>query len=118
MAVYSFENSLAVIIRAKAENLYDNLVVQLQKDFSRANIDVKITASLFAAEVEKLIQEKLYVLLLEKFDAYLNLLYVIDIPEKSMRQIKSNDIVEISKQVCLLILEREFQKVWYKNQFA
>ena len=97
---------------------YENLVVQLQKDFSRANIDVRITAALSVTALEKMIQEKLYVLLLEKFDDYLNLLYVIDIPEKSMRQIKSTDIVEISKQVCFLILEREFQKVWYKNQFA
>ena len=65
----------------------------------------------------KVIQEKLYVLLLENFDDYLNVLYIIDIPEKSFEKINDTDVIEVSKDVAFLILKREFQKVWYKSQF-
>jgi len=69
-------------------------------------------------ELFEMIQEKLYVLLMEKFDAYLNLMYVIDVPEKKLKYIKTSDVVEVSKEVVFLVLERECQKVLLKEQYT
>lgn len=99
-------------------NLHEKLVAQIQKDFFLANIELFIPESISANALQSLIQEKLYVLLLEKFDDYLNVLYVIDIPEKSLKEINTADVVEVSKEVTFLVLKREFQKVWFKSQYA
>ncbi|MDT0605740.1 hypothetical protein [Croceitalea rosinachiae] len=112
-----FKTNQELFDKAYENGLYDKLLIQIQKDFNRANIELELSRQITTHEITQLIQEKLYVLLLEKFDDYLNVLYVIDIPEKSLRRIKSSDVVEVSKEVTFLILNREFQKVCYKNQF-
>ena len=113
-----FESSQELLHKVKTLDLYEKLVLQIEKDFLRANIDIKIGASMSGIELEEKIQEKLYVLLLERFDEYLNLLYVIDISENNLEYIRTSDVVEVSKQMCFFILKREFQKVWYKSQYS
>ena len=113
----NFEKSKEIFEKLKNFNLQEKLVVQIIKDFKRSNVSLVIPISSSNKDILKLLQEKLYVLFLEKFDDYLNLLYVIDIPEKSLKKVKTNDIVEVSKEVAFLAFEREFQKVWFKNQY-
>lgn len=102
-------------------NLYDKLIFQLQKDFDRANIEVHFSHSQITPSPEALIcqvREKVYFLLMERFSDYLNLLYIIDIPESSFKNLKVTDAVEVADQVAFLILKREWQKVWYKKQYS
>ena len=49
---------------------------------------------------------------------YLNLLYIIDVPEKVVKAIEATDVVEISEQVTFEILKREWQKVWFRNEYG
>jgi hypothetical protein len=63
------------------------------------------------------LHEKIYRLIQYKFAEYLNLLYIIDVPENQVRQLDGSDILELSKQVSFLILKREWQKVWFRNKF-
>jgi len=114
---FDFNTSLDILEKAKSDRLYKQIVVQLQKDFALANIEFKITDTITANNLVKMLQEKLYRLLLDSFDEYLNFLYVVDVKEKDFKTVESSDIVQISKQVGFFILQREFQKVWYKNQF-
>ena len=58
-----------------------------------------------------------YKLIQEKFTEYLNLLYIIDVPEKQVKALNGDDIQELSGAVSFLILKREWQKVWYRNNF-
>lgn len=113
-----FANSLELLQKAAAENLYQSLLLQLKKDFGLANIEIQFQDSIKPKDLKLLLQEKVYVLLLEKFSDYLNLLYIVDVPEVKMKSIESNDVVEISEQVSFLILKREWQKVWFKRQFS
>jgi len=51
------------------------------------------------------------------FTVYLNLLYVIDVPEKAFKEIAITDAVDVAEQVSFLILKRELQKVRLKSTF-
>lgn len=112
-----FSDSTTLFQMAQKEQLYQKLVVQLQKDFSLANVDIDLLPDTDPAELKKLLHEKLYYLILEKFAEYLNLLYVIDVPEKAFKDMQLTDIVDVSEQVTLLVLKRELQKVWLKTRY-
>ncbi|MFK2819309.1 hypothetical protein U0L90_04210 [Flavobacteriaceae sp. LMIT009] len=97
--------------------LYKKLVAQLNKDFLLANIDLDFDEDILPSSLKLILHETIYQLIQEKFADYLNLLYIIDVPEKKVKQLDGSDVVQMSEQVSFLILLREWQKVWYKNQY-
>ncbi len=103
---------------AKDALLYKKLVVQLKKDFGLANIPIDLSDDVSPEDLQTFLHEKIYYLILEKFTDYLNLLYVIDVPEKAFKQIQVTDVVEVAEQVSFLVLRRELQKVWLKEKYA
>lgn len=105
------QDSVALLTKAKEQRLYRKLVVQLKKDFGLANIHIDLPVDIPTNELPAILHEKIYVLLMEKFSDYLNLLYVIDVPEKAFKDIQVTDSVEVAGQVSFLILKRELQKV-------
>ncbi|MEH6680550.1 MAG: hypothetical protein V7724_08385 [Sediminicola sp.] len=114
----NFPNSSKLLETATAENLYGELVSQLLKDFGLANILMDIPKETGPEALKKRLHEKVYMLIMEKFAEYLNLLYIIDVPEREVKAIKSLDVVEIAEQVTFLILKREWQKVWFRSQYS
>lgn len=106
-----------LISQAEEENLYFKLIEQVNKDFSLANELLDVPTSIFPFEFKTQLQEKIYFLLQHKFAEYLNLLYIIDVPEKEVKSLNGNDLVELSEQVTFLILKREWQKVWFRNHY-
>ncbi|NNF19851.1 MAG: hypothetical protein HKN61_08725 [Flavobacteriaceae bacterium] len=108
--------SIALLKNAASHSLYGKTVDQLRKDFERANVSLPLSEDQDAVALATAIHEKIYVLLLEKFADYLNLLYVIDVPEKAVKEIRASDAVEVSREVTYLILKREWQKVWLRSQ--
>lgn len=115
---FDFSNSEEILKAAKSENLYEKLVIQLEKDFGLANIDIQIPSAIDFTALQSLIQEKIYYLILEKFDTYLQLLYIIDLPESTFKHIHLTDVVEVADQMTVLVLKRELQKVWFKRKFT
>ncbi|MDY8136845.1 hypothetical protein [Aquimarina sp. 2201CG5-10] len=103
------------IDKISGSDLYPHLLAQLQKDIKRAGIECDIEDELKPVDLV----EKLHDLLVRKiqyaFNEYLNLLYAVDVSETEVKNIKSEDVVDITKQVTYLILKREWQKVWYRN---
>lgn len=110
------ENTDLLLSKAQKESLYQKLIEQLNKDFILANqiIELKPESSPFALKME--LQNRVYKLIQDKFSEYLNLLYIIDVPEKEIKSITSVDLVEIAEQISFLILKREWQKVWFRNR--
>lgn len=98
------------------EDLYQKLIAQLNKDFLLANIDLDFENLIDPKELKQELQAIVYKLIQEKFSEYLNLLYIIDVPEDKVRRLDGDDIVKLSEQVTFLILQREWQKVWFKNR--
>ena len=116
--VVNFPNSTILLETAEAENLYGNLVAQLIKDFGLANIFIELEEGIAPEDLKKIIHEKIYVLIMEKFAEYLNLLYIIDVPENTVKAITAVDVVEVADEVTFLILKREWQKVWFKAKYS
>ncbi len=102
---------------AKSQNLFDTLVKQLNKDFLFANIDWETPVNIEVDSLIALLREKLYVLIMERFSDYLNLLYIVDVPEKEFQSIEITDAVAVSDQMTFLVLKREYQKVWLRNKY-
>ncbi len=105
---------LSEVIDAK---LYDKILVQINKDFGLANEAIDFPASTKPNELVIQLVEKIHRLIHNKFAEYLNLLYVIDVSEKEIKSLDGSDILSLSENVTYLILRREYQKVWFRNNF-
>ena len=111
----SFDN---LIIEANKLDLYKNLILQLNKDFLYANIDLEFEDNILPASLKLVLHETVYNLLNSKFPEYLNLLYIIDVSEQKIKALDGSDMVKLSEEVTFLILQREWQKVWYKAKYS
>lgn len=107
-----------LIEEAKALSLYEKLILQLNKDFLLANVDLNFHEEVLPSSLKLLLHETVYRLIQEKFTEYLNLLYIIDVPEKDVKALDGDDILKLSEEVTFLILRREWQKVWFKNKYS
>lgn len=106
-----------LISQAEEEHLYFKLVEQVNKDFALSNEPLDAPTTIFPFEFKNLVQEKIYKLILYKFAEYLNLLYIIDVPEEQIKKLDGSDLVELSEHVTFLVLKREWQKVWFRNKY-
>ena len=114
VAPISTDNLLS---EAEKENLYQKLIEQINKDFNLANEGIDFHSSTKPEELKIQLHEKIYRLIQYKFAEYLNLLYIIDVPEDQVKQLDGSDIAELSSQVAFLILKREWMKVWFRNRY-
>ena len=113
-----YRNSLELLQHATSLALYQKLVLQLKKDFTLANIPIDPPEDIAPLNLKKMLKEKIYVLLLERFTDYLNLLYIVDVPEKAISSIDATDAVDVAEGACYLILRREWQKVWLRHSYG
>ncbi|MEH6537070.1 MAG: hypothetical protein V7719_11790 [Psychroserpens sp.] len=104
---------------AEAENLelYPKLIKQINKDFLLANIDLDFEEDILPSNLKYLLHEVIYKLIQEKFSEYLNLLYIVDVSEEKIKQLDGSDTLQLSEQVTFLVLQREWQKVWFKSHY-
>lgn len=106
-----------LIEEATNQELYKKLIRQLNKDFLYANIDLELCDDILPTILKLILQETVYKLINDKFADYLNLLYIIDVSEDKVRQLDGSDTLKLSEQVAFLILQREWQKVWFKSKY-
>ena len=107
-----------LIDEANTLDLYQKLVLQLNKDFLYANIDLDFDPDILPSSLKLLLHETVYKLIQEKFAEYLNLLYIIDVSEEVIKQLDGSDTLQLADQVSFLILKREWQKVWFRHTYA
>ena len=110
-------NSGQLLKIASESLLIKELSTQVEKDFCLANISLKLPLDFEPHAFISTIQEKVYYLMMEHFSEYLNLLYVVDVPESQFKYIEITDAVEAADQMTFLILKREYQKVWYRDKY-
>lgn len=111
----NFDN---IIEEANQLKLYKKLIIQLNKDFLLANISLNFHEEILPSSLKLLLHETVYKLIQEKFTEYLNLLYIIDVPEKQVKSLEGDDTLKLSEKVAYLILKREWQKVWFRNKYS
>lgn len=106
-----------LLSNAQKENLYPKLIDQINKDFNLANEGIDFPQSTTPQELKIQLHEKVYRLIQLKYTELLNLLYIIDVPEDTIKQLNGSDTVELSEQIAFLILKREWMKVWFRNYY-
>jgi hypothetical protein len=106
-----------LITEAESLNLYKQLVKQLNKDLALSNIDLSFNEDVLPSSLKLLLHEMIFKLIQERFMDYLNLLYIIDVSEKKIKTLDGTDTLEMSEQVSFMILQREWQKVWFRNKY-
>lgn len=111
------ETTDLLLSQAQKEQLYIKLIEQLNKDFALANEPVEFAEGTSPFELKMAVQDKIFRLIHHKFAEYLNLLYIIDVPEHEVKALNGGDITELAEQVTFLILKREWQKVWFRNRY-
>jgi hypothetical protein len=107
-----------LISEAESLELYSKLIQQVNKDFLLANIDLDFEENILPSSLKYLLHEVIFNLIQEKFADYLNLLYIIDVSEHKIKQLDGSDTLKLSEEVTFLILQREWQKVWFRNTYS
>ena len=107
-----------LISEAATLDLYQKLILQLNKDLLYANIDLEFDEETLPTSLKLVLHETIFHLIQNKFSDYLNLLYIIDVSELKIRALDGNDTLKLSEDVAFLILQREWQKVWYKAKYS
>jgi len=107
-----------LIQEAMRSKLYQKLIHQLNKDFLLANIDLDFDEDVLPASLKYLLHETMFTLIQEKFSDFLNLLYIIDVPERQVKELDGSDTVKLAEAISFLILKREWQKVWFRDKYA
>ena len=113
IAPISTDNLLS---EAEKENLYAQLIEQINKDFNFANEPIDLLSNVTPDDLKSQLHEKIYRLIQYKFAEYLSLLYIVDVPEDQVKKLDGSDIMELSQQVAFLVLKREWMKVWFRNK--
>ncbi|WP_164975342.1 hypothetical protein [Lutibacter sp. HS1-25] len=102
---------------SKDENLYSKLVAQINKDFQLSNLYFSFEENISPIQLKEDFTTILSNLITNKYDDYLNFVYRVDVSESELLKIKEKDLPEIVDQIVFLVLKREFQKVWFKQNF-
>ncbi|MEZ7514765.1 hypothetical protein [Flavobacterium frigidarium] len=110
-------NTDLLLVEAQEQSLYLKLIIQINKDFNLANEGIDFPMSISPEELKIQLHEKIYRMIMYKFAEYLNLLYIIDVAEEEIKKLDGSDLVVLAEQVTYLLLKREWQKVWFKNNY-
>jgi hypothetical protein len=104
--------------QVQQENLLETLIVQVNKDFQLANHPLDLSLQATPEQIIQAVNKKVSDLLQYQFTEYLNLLYIVDVPEAQVKSINANDMVEISEQVTFLIIKRIWQKIYLRKHYS
>ncbi|MDP2068634.1 MAG: hypothetical protein Q8K04_06670 [Lutibacter sp.] len=99
------------------ENLYVQLIAQLNKDFQLANVTESFNVTASPIQLKKQLFAVLLNLITKQYDDYLNLLYRIDVPESELAKLINDNLTTSMEDITYLVLKREYQKVWFKHNF-
>jgi len=111
------QTTKAILIKSEELSLYKKLVIQLNKDFLRANILEVFREDILPNDLIIQLQETVSKLMNEQFSEYLNLLYIVDVSEEKIKEYSVDNSLNSYKQVVFLILSREWQKVWFRSNY-
>jgi hypothetical protein len=110
------QNSLELLQKVEVDNLYQNLINQLNKDFQLSNLNEKVELIITPMQLKETLSKIILHLITNRYDDYLNFLYRVDVPEKELLKIENDNLMNVIEQITFLILKREYQKVWFKNK--
>lgn len=109
--------SISLLQKSTTENLYIKLIEQLNKDYQFANINEAFSTEVTPEQLYTQLTKSLLNLINTHYDAYLNLLYRVDVSETDLAKLKGGDVNVLIPQVAFYVLKRIYQKVWLKANY-
>jgi hypothetical protein len=110
------QTALELLQKVTVENLYEKLILQINKDFQLSNLSHDFSLAITPTELKEDLGKLLRKMITHQYDDYLNFVYRVDVSEKELLAIKSDNLDETIDQLTFVILKREYQKVWFKNK--
>lgn len=110
------EESIALLRQIESQDLIRSLIIQLNKDAKLSGLSFELSENLQPKEIIAQLYQNLLKLITNDFDGYLNLLYRVDLSEQVMRSIQTTVPEKIAEHATLLVLKREWQKVFFRNK--
>ncbi len=115
--MFPLDSTEAILLKSEELSLYKKLILQLNKDFLRANLSAVFSEDISPEDLKSQLHEIVTKLIDEQFSEYLNLLYIIDVSEEKIKQLNVDTSLNVIAQNVYLILLREWQKVWFKENY-
>ncbi len=99
--------------------LFEDLIIQLQKDLNLSGIDPDFFNEIDTAE-ELLQRTQSFIteMISHYPEAFNRFMYRIDVPEKELTQINHHALGDLTTHLTKLILKRELQKIVFRKQFG
>ncbi len=116
MTLTENKNFLQLLNQIQKDDLLKKLVQQINKDMQLVGIDYILNENSSPQNIVVNLKKVLIDLINNKFSDYVNLLYRIDIPEKQIIELQGLELNILTEKVAILILRKEWQKVWFKNK--
>jgi len=107
-----------LLVSAVDQKLYVALICQLNKDFVLANLEYEIDETCTPEFLKQKLNTIVAELIHNEFDSFLNLLYRIDLSERKIVGLSNKNQEIYISSVAFLILKREWEKVWFKNNYS
>jgi hypothetical protein len=109
-------NAIQSLYEISNMELLGDLIHQINKDLSLSGIDyqfdLEMGPDLLVGQMKLILAD----LMESHFQKFLSFLYRIDISEEKLRSIDSSDFEHVTNMITLLILKRQWQKVWFRNR--
>ena len=104
-------NTNELLDEISENDIYNSLLLQLQKDFLLIGLNFEIDSLENPTELFDYLLSVVNLLITTKINDFLNLLYRIDISEFKIKKIIESNSLTIDKEISFLILKREWTKV-------
>jgi hypothetical protein len=111
-------NPSDITLQAVQNNLYFELIVQLNKDLALSSIQKEFKNDIFPEFLVEELVGCLIDLINNSFQDYLNLLYRVDVSENEVRKLAGLTQEDLAISVAYLILKREWRKVFFRNKYS
>ena len=110
------KDTLESLCRLRQMDMLEKLIQQINKDLSLSGVDIQFHVN-WSPELLIVNLTKVVKALMEKdFQKFINFLYRIDISEKKLGDITTSDFGEVASEITLMILKKEWQKIWLRNR--
>ncbi len=110
------ESLLQTLTKIQKYELLEKLIQQLNKDLSLSGIHFQFDPNMDPQFLKHQLSEIVLILMKNDVQKFHNFLYRIDISENTYLSIKEENDNKKSQIIMILILKKEWQKVWFKSK--
>ncbi len=110
------EFSIEYLQEAENKEFLKKLILQIRKDAQMVGVDFELNEESSPIGLVNYLQYFLSNLVRNDFAAYVNFLYRVDISEKQLMNLQDLEISILVNNIAILLLKKEWQKVWFRSK--